>query len=853
MYCEKCSSLLGQNGVCPACGWYKVQSTPNQGYSNNINTYNQSGSQQAGYGGQAMNQNGYGQEQNGYNQASYSQQNIYNQASYGQQQNGYNQGAYGQQQNGYNQAAYGQQQNGYNQAAYNQQQNGYNQAAYGQQQNIYNQASYGQASYNQGTDVYGQPFVINTPSAPKKKKWPIIAAISSVLVIVGVVVALVLTRDNVKDYTNDPTTEQVVITTTEEPTTAATTEATTEEPGTIVAEEGTKTIMMYVVGSDLESEHDCATSDITEVINSGFDEENINYIIYTGGTKDWEDPDISDDHNSIFKVENGDLTLLKQEDKKNMGNSDTLSDFINYAYENYPADMYGLILWNHGGGSFNGYGYDEVTNDCLSLMEIDNALSDTPFSGDNKLDFIGFDACLMATIEVADTLSPYANYLFASQEPEPGWGWDYSFLSKIETDDTPVEIGTYVVDGFIETTSNNFMSYPFSFTDITLSVLDLSKVADVETALEGMFAVAKDDLTAETYHQYAKLRASTKEIAPAYSGEYSYDFVDMMDMADSMSTIYPNEANALKSAISNMVVYQDANVKREYGVSIYYPYNAKEYSQYYVPMFKTFDFAPNYASYIENFRSYLTNTEVTAATWDPSTMMPTYNGDLTFSLDLTPEQAAEVQNAYFVISHEDPNTPGNYMFVMMSNQVNFDDTTKVTAPFDGQIIYIKNDTTGQLTEMMYTEQERTDDYTRYLISSILYQEDPMEENAMYTYFVLETTPTNPQGEIKGAYPIANLVTGDANEIFPERYEINVNDYANVAFGCLTHEFTGTEDLTYFNEADWADLSLYYNNQPVAEGFSSVMGGMMPDFKYYGMFVFEDTHGERHCSNLVPLE
>ncbi|MBQ8167316.1 MAG: hypothetical protein IJZ96_09820 [Lachnospiraceae bacterium] len=853
MYCEKCSSLLGQNGVCPACGWYKVQSTPNQGYSNNINTYNQSGSQQAGYGGQAMSQNGYGQEQNGYNQASYSQQNIYNQGAYSHQQNGYNQGAYGQQQNGYNQAAYGQQQNGYNQGAYNQQQNGYNQAAYGQQQNIYNQASYGQVSYNQGTDVYGQPFVINTPSAPKKKKWPIIAAISSVLVIVGVVVAVVLTRDNVKDYTNDPTTEQIVITTTEEPTTAATTEATTEEPGTIVAEEGTKTIMMYVVGSDLESEHDCATSDITEVINSGFDEENINYIIYTGGTKDWEDPDISDDHNSIFKVENGDLTLLKQEDKKNMGNSDTLSDFINYAYENYPADMYGLILWNHGGGSFNGYGYDEVTNDCLSLMEIDNALADTPFSGDNKLDFIGFDACLMATIEVADALSPYANYLFASQEPEPGWGWDYSFLSKIETDDTPIEIGTYVVDGFIETTSNNFMSYPFSFTDITLSVLDLSKVADVETALEGMFAVAKDDLTAETYHQYAKLRASTKEIAPAYSGEYSYDFVDMMDMADSMSTIYPNEANALKSAISNMVVYQDANVKREYGVSIYYPYNAKEYSQYYVPMFKTFDFAPNYASYIENFRSYLTNTEVTAATWDPSTMMPTYNGDLTFSLDLTPEQAAEVQNAYFVISHEDPNTPGNYMFVMMSNQVNFDDTTKVTAPFDGQIIYIKNDTTGQLTEMMYTEQERTDDYTRYLISSILYQEDPMEENAMYTYFVLETTPTNPQGEIKGAYPIANLVTGDANEIFPERYEINVNDYANVAFGCLTHEFTGTEDLTYFNEADWADLSLYYNNQPVAEGFSSVMGGMMPDFKYYGMFVFEDTHGERHCSNLVPLE
>ncbi len=837
MYCEQCNSLLGQNGVCPVCGWYKVQSAPNQGYSNNNNTYNQSGAQPVNYGGQPQQYN-YGQPvQQNYNQ---SQGYVQNQPNYNQGQ----QGVYSQPQSNYNQQ-------NYNQAGYNQ--NVYNQASYNQ--NGYNQNGYNQAGYNQNQNIYGQqPYNLNQSKAstqPKKKRWPIVVAACSAVVILAVVIGVIISNSKVKDYTNDPTTEQVVSTTSEATTTEATTSTT--EVTTVATGDGTKTIMMYVVGSDLESEHDCASSDLSEVLGSDFDDEKINYIVYTGGTKDWENTDISDDHNSIFKVEDGDLTLLEHEDKKNMGDADTLSNFINYAYENYPADMYGLILWNHGGGSFNGYGYDEVTNDCLSLMELDNALADTPFTGDNKLDFIGFDACLMATIEVADALSPYADYLFASQEPEPGWGWDYSFLGKITPDDTAVDIGTYVVDGFIETTSNNFLSFPLSYTDITLSVLDLSKVEEVEAALEDMYAIAKDDLTEATYHQYAKLRASTKEIAPMYSGEYSYDFVDMMDMANTMSSIYPNEANALKTAISNMVVYQDANVKKEYGVSIYYPYNAKEYSQYYVPMFKTFDFAPNYTAYIENFRSYLTNTQVTAAAWDPSAMMPTHNGDLTFSLELTPEQSAEILNAYFVISHEDPNTPGNYMFVMMSNQVEFEDTTKVTAPFDGQIIYMKNDTTGQLSEIMYTEQEKTDDYTRYLISSILYQEELTEEDAMYTYFVLETTPDNPKGEIKGAYPIGNLVTGDANEIFPERYEINVNDYANVAFGCLTHEFTGTEDLTYFNEADWADLSLYYNNQPVTDGFSTVMGEMQPGLEYYGMFVFEDTHGERHCSNLVPLQ
>lgn len=817
MYCGQCGGPLGENGVCTICGWYKVQNTPNQGYQNNM-IYN-NGSQPINYGGQP-------------------QQNSYGQQSYGQNQNYYNQG--------YNQqASYNQLGQGYNQAGYNQSQQGYGQAGYNQIQ-----PSYGMA--NQQLDIYGQsPYKIaTTQPITKKKKWPIIAAISSVLVIVGVVVAAALSKDDIKDYTSGDTTE-VAIDTTEEPTTE--TAATTTETPIVATGDGTKTIMMYVVGSDLESEHDCATSDMSEVLAADFDDENINYIIYCGGTKDWENPDISDDHNSILKVEDGELVLLEHENKKNMGEADTLSNFINYCYENYPADMYGLICWNHGGGSFNGYGFDELTNDCLSLMEIDNALSDTPFNGDNKLEFIGFDACLMATIEVADALSPYANYMIASQEPEPGWGWDYKFLAEIKPEDTGVEIGTYIVDNFIETTSNNFLSSPFSYSDITLSVLDLNKADEVETALNDMYAVVKDDLTEDTYHQYAKLRSNTKEIAPQYSGEYSYDFIDLFDMADGMSRIYPNEANTLKTAVTNMVVYQDANVKREYGVSIYHPYNAREYSQYYVPMFKTFDFAPNYASYIETFRGYLTNTQVTSASWDPSTMNPTYNGDLTFSLELTPEQAAEIQNVYFAISHEDVNTPSNQMFVMMSNQVTFDDTTKITAQFTGDIIYIKNEATGQLTEMMYTEQEKTEDYTRYLISSILYQDDMYAEDAMYTYFVLETTADNPKGEIMGAYPIANLVTGDANEIFPERYEINVNDYKNVAFGCFTHEFTGTEDLTNFNEADWQDLGLYYNYMPVSDGFSSVQGKMQPGLDYYGMFIFEDTHGERHCSNLVPLQ
>jgi len=851
MYCKQCNSYMGNFEVCPVCGWYKLQDGSSQSY-NSSNTNNQYNSQpinynthnQQGYNNQYYSQQTYGQGTNqlspyNQNQGAYNQSN-YNQSGYSQNgysQNGYSQNGYSQ--SGYNQSGYSQ--NGYNQNGYSQ--NGYNQSSY-------SQAGFNQPGYNQGLDVYGKPYVSPGSSTKQKKKWPIIVAITSVVVVLGVVLAIVLWPDDVRDYTDPETTENIVDST--EPTTEDIV-TTTESTPTVATGGGTKTIMMYVVGSDLESEHDCATIDISEITSSGFDEENINYLIYTGGSKDWDNPNITDDKNCILKVDNGDLTLLEEEEQKNMGDSDTLSDFINYCYEGYPADQYYLILWNHGGGSFNGYGFDELTNDCLSLMELDNALAATPFEGDNKLEFIGFDACLMATIEVADALSPYANYLVASQEPEPGFGWDYSFLSEIEKGDSAVDIGTLIVDNYIATAEEVFAMSPFSYSDVTLSILDLNQVDEVETALDDMYAIAKDDLTPETYNQFSKMRAGTKEIAPMYSGEYSYDFVDMIDMTDKMSAMYPSEANTLKSAISNMIVYQDANVKKEYGVSIYYPYNAKDYSQYYVPMFKTFDFAPNYTSYIESFRSYLTNTQISTAQWDPESMVPTSNGDLTFSLELTPEQAAEVQNAYYVISREDTNNPGNYVFVSMSNQVSFDDTTKVTAPFDGNIIYVQNDTTGEMSEIMYTEQEATDDYTRYLISSILFEDSIDEEEAMYTYFVLETTPSNPQGDILGAYPIANLVTGDANEIFPDRYEINVDDYSNVAFGYFTHEFTSSEDLTNFNEADWADLTLMYNYMPVSDGFSTVMGGMQSGIQYYGMFIFEDTQGNRHSSNIVPIQ
>ena len=106
---------------------------------------------------------------------------------------------------------------------------------------------------------------------------------------------------------------------------------------------------------------------------------------------------------------------------ENMGDPLTLSSFLNYGFDFFPADSYSLILWDHGGGPVLGYGVDENFRDLLTLDELSEALEDSVGAHMTKLEWIGFDACLMSSLEVASVLAPYANYMIASQETEPGW------------------------------------------------------------------------------------------------------------------------------------------------------------------------------------------------------------------------------------------------------------------------------------------------------------------------------------------------------------------------------------------------------------------------------------------------
>lgn len=123
--------------------------------------------------------------------------------------------------------------------------------------------------------------------------------------------------------------------------------------------EDTVTIMVYICGTDLESKHGMASSDMQEMADATFGS-NVNLILYTGGTKQWKTSGISNQVHQIYQIKNGKIKRLESDmGSKSMTDPTTLTSFIKYCSSNFPANRNQLILWDHGGGSVSGYGYDE--------------------------------------------------------------------------------------------------------------------------------------------------------------------------------------------------------------------------------------------------------------------------------------------------------------------------------------------------------------------------------------------------------------------------------------------------------------------------------------------------------------
>lgn len=356
------------------------------------------------------------------------------------------------------------------------------------------------------------------------------------------------------------------------------------------------TLMIYMCGSDLESDDALGSDDIEEMLNSQLAQE-VNLLIFTGGTKDWYNDKISDDKNQIFKVENKELVLVKEDVQKGyMSDPEALEYFIDYSQRHYPAEKYGLIMWDHGGGSVSGFGYDEKNpdeEDTLTLKEIKQALKNI----NDKLEFIGFDACLMGNFEVAYAIKDKAKYLIASEELEPGSGWNYEkFLNQLskDTSQEATEYGKIIVDSYID--SNDW----FLGSDATLSIIDLSKIDNLYNNLEKYLKdLKKQNFDNNNYTQVSKAIQKTKSFA---DGEI--DTIDLKDMATNLNITSSLE---LIEALNEAVVYNKTTsyVENSNGLSIYFPNESLEYYENMIDTYNSIGFSNGYINIMNEYVNIL--------------------------------------------------------------------------------------------------------------------------------------------------------------------------------------------------------------------------------------------------------
>ncbi len=363
------------------------------------------------------------------------------------------------------------------------------------------------------------------------------------------------------------------------------------------------TMMVYMCGTDLESKIGWASNYMREMAEATlFD--NINIIIYTGGCNGWKTTGISSSTNQIYKISNGRLQQLVADDgDKPMTDPDTLSSFIRYCAKNYPANRNELIFWDHGGGSISGYGYDEKhkSSGSMDLSEMNRALKD----GGVTFDFIGFDACLMATLETAVMTANYADYLIASEETEPGIGWYYTdwlnALSK-NTSMPTIEIGKNIVDGFVDECARRC-----SGQKTTLSVIDLAELtATVPSKLSSFSSSTSTMIKSDDYKTVSDARAECREFSSS-----GIDQVDLVNLAENIGTA---EAKELTKSLLKCVKYNrtSSNITNAFGISVYFPYRKTSSVNTAVSNNQNIGLGSEYSDCIKAFASLETSGQISA-------------------------------------------------------------------------------------------------------------------------------------------------------------------------------------------------------------------------------------------------
>ncbi len=326
-------------------------------------------------------------------------------------------------------------------------------------------------------------------------------------------------------------------------------------------------VYWYICGTNLETDHSQATTDIKEAMQVQLPP-NVKVLIQAGTANQWHDPI---NGNGRYLYDSNGLTQISAFES-NMYESGTLADFLKYGEQNYKADHRILIFWNHGG--VGGVCQDqENTGEIMSLNALSSAIKRVYGESPAKPPFelIGFDTCLMGSYECANNINGFARYMVASEANENGYGWYYTdWLAQLaeHPESNGAVLGEKICSGSLEDCKRKN-----DWLQSTFSVVDMSAFHRLQQAHEEYFTAAINQ--ANTSTRFISDFANIVDGEGSLTEGYSKCYVDLKSLATNTQNLLPEASRNLLSAIDAVIVGQPSNGAERTGggISTYYPYD----------------------------------------------------------------------------------------------------------------------------------------------------------------------------------------------------------------------------------------------------------------------------------------
>ena len=615
--------------------------------------------------------------------------------------------------------------------------------------------------------------------------------------------------------------------------------------GFVNGKESTRTIMIYLDGTNLESDAGIASAELEAIKPSTLNLNKTTVLVYTGGTLKWYNY-VKNDENAIYKLTSNGFEKIETYEQLDMADPSTLASFLQYGYDNYKAGHMDLVLFNHGGAT-TGAISDDFTGNTISLKGFKEALSNSPFNKDNKLELIAFRTCLNGTIENANTFKDYAEYLVASEEVTYGrsdsnvLGY---FINNMPPNEGGIEVGKRFINAYIRNIDDICYS-PDQFL-VTYAVVDLSKVEKLTQEFET--AISSIDIK-KNYSNLSKIRSNMLQFAANGSNDSTYfDTIDMYDLMLKLNDLGVVDSSSFTRAFKEAVVYFYTNDPDDtHGLSVYFPYKgAKKYRDYLVKLYDTFDFMTDYKKFINNFNSLLNGTGDKTFSFTDSTLTVSDTKEVT--LELSEEQKSNYSSARYVLFKKDSENPDFYELILISDDVDESETGKIKTKIGNSLVKVYDENGDNI----YMHLNRRKMGGKFVDShnGVLYNKNAGDygkmDNANITIINENNKPKF--GDV--------VITGSRDQ----RYDgivRNINDYTTIDVFKLRYKILD-ENGNFMPSDKWEtsgtmtglELKDFKTNNINDEIDLRYTG--LDDGEFYCVFIVFDMNRNSHISNLIKV-